>query len=132
MFKRFMSTAGPVQAKIAQKLQSALAPVAHLEIENDSYRHAGIAVAGSVLLHLNPFSGGAGKESHFNVFVVSDKFEGLPPLERHRLVNTVLGDELKNEIHALSIKAKATSQWKKELDSMNKTPNCMGRERKPH
>lgn len=46
-------------------------------------------------------SGGCG--SAFTVAVVSPKFEGLKLLDRHKLVNSALEEELK-AIHALSIK----------------------------
>jgi stress-induced morphogen len=43
--------------------------------------------------------------------VVSDEFEGLPLLKRHRKVNEVLGDLLKEKIHAITIKAWTVSQY---------------------
>lgn len=46
-------------------------------------------------------SGGCG--SSFTVAVVSDQFEGKKLLDRHKLVNAALKEELK-DIHALSIK----------------------------
>lgn len=46
-------------------------------------------------------------ETHFNVTVVSDNFEGVAILERHRMVNDCLQEELEQKgVHALSIKAK--------------------------
>lgn len=35
-----------------------------------------------------------------------DQYSGLKMIERHRLVNKLLAEELKNDIHALSIQAK--------------------------
>ncbi|KAL3136520.1 BolA-like protein 2 [Trebouxia sp. C0009 RCD-2024] len=46
-------------------------------------------------------SGGCG--SSFTVAVVSDQFEGKKLLDRHKLVNAALKEELK-DIHALSVK----------------------------
>jgi stress-induced morphogen len=44
--------------------------------------------------------------------VVSDEFERLPLLKRHRKVNEVLGELLKSEtIHAITIKAWTVSQY---------------------
>jgi len=55
-------------------------------------------------------SGGCG--SSFEVEVVSEQFEGKRLLERHRMVNAALEEEMK-EIHALSIKkAQTPQQWK--------------------
>lgn len=54
-------------------------------------------------------SGGCG--ASFAVSIVSEAFEGKRLLERHRLVNTALSEEMK-DIHALSIsKALTPKQW---------------------
>ncbi|WOL04514.1 protein BOLA2 [Canna indica] len=54
-------------------------------------------------------SGGCG--ASFEVEIVSAEFEGKRLLERHRLVNTALADQMK-QIHALSIKKALTpAQW---------------------
>lgn len=42
---------------------------------------------------------------HYDVIVVSEQFQGLESIDRHRKVYEILSHELKNEIHALSIKA---------------------------
>jgi stress-induced morphogen len=83
-----------VEDAIREKLTSAFAPVA-LEVVNDSHRHAGHAS-----------SPGTG-ESHFSVTVVSNAFAGKSRVERHRMVNAVLADELAGKVHALAIKALA-------------------------
>ena len=70
-----------VEEQITKKLRQAFAPVA-LEVVNDSHRHAGHA--GS------PETG----ESHFTIKVVSDSFAGKSRVERHRMVNEVLAEEL--------------------------------------
>ncbi|KAL8143639.1 hypothetical protein V2J09_016671 [Rumex salicifolius] len=60
-------------------------------------------------------SGGCG--ASFMVEVVSEQFEGKRLLERHRMVNAALENEMK-EIHALSItKALTPEQWKKQLEA---------------
>ncbi|RLU17233.1 hypothetical protein DMN91_011302, partial [Ooceraea biroi] len=48
----------------------------------------------------------------FSVIVVSDMFHGKPLLQRHRLVNTILEEELKT-IHAFSQKTLTPEQWEK-------------------
>ncbi|CAL9763617.1 unnamed protein product [Musa acuminata subsp. burmannicoides] len=54
-------------------------------------------------------SGGCG--ASFEVTIVSEHFEGKRLLERHRLVNTALAEQMK-QIHALSIKKAVTpAQW---------------------
>lgn len=47
----------------------------------------------------------------FSALIVSDKFQGKPLLARHRLVNSVLQEELK-EIHAFTQKTLTSDQWK--------------------
>jgi BolA family transcriptional regulator, general stress-responsive regulator len=46
-----------------------------------------------------------GGNSHFRLLIVSDIFDGLSKLQRHKLVHNALANELKLQIHALSIKA---------------------------
>jgi len=48
----------------------------------------------------------------FSVTVVSESFKGKTPLERHRMVNGILKDLMK-EIHALSLKTLTPDQWEK-------------------
>mmetsp|Transcript_4630 Transcript_4630/g.6427 ORF Transcript_4630/g.6427 Transcript_4630/m.6427 type:complete len:88 (-) Transcript_4630:166-429(-) len=45
--------------------------------------------------------------------VVSAKFEGVPLLKRHRLVNSCLANEM-DQIHALTIKAWTPAQYEKK------------------
>ncbi|KAI9545768.1 hypothetical protein JOQ06_001144 [Pogonophryne albipinna] len=49
----------------------------------------------------------------YKVLVVSSQFEGKPLLQRHRLVNTCLAEELK-EIHAFEQKTLTPEQWEKQ------------------
>ncbi|KAM7513756.1 hypothetical protein LguiA_003339 [Lonicera macranthoides] len=59
-------------------------------------------------------SGGCGAK--FTVEIVSEQFEGKRLLERHRMVNGALVEEMK-DIHALSItKALTPDQWKKQQE----------------
>ncbi|XP_073693618.1 bolA-like protein 2 [Garra rufa] len=48
----------------------------------------------------------------FKVLVVSPQFEGKPLLQRHRMVNNCLAEELK-EIHAFEQKTLTPEQWEK-------------------
>jgi len=51
-----------------------------------------------------------GGGDHFQVTVASPRFEGLPLLEQHRLVNDALADPLRDgTIHELRIKTKGTT-----------------------
>ena len=60
------------------------------------------------------FSGGS---DHYAVIVVSDAFEKVPLLKRHRMVMDIFKDELATEeVHALTIKAYTSKQWEIEKD----------------
>ncbi|XP_029127325.1 protein BOLA2 isoform X1 [Cajanus cajan] len=68
-----------------------------------------------IVLEVNDTSGGCG--ASFVVEIVSEQFEGKRLLERHRMVNAALEEEMK-EIHALSIKKTLTpDQWKQQQES---------------
>jgi len=67
----------------------------------------------------------ADSETHFKVVVVSGQFESLRPLQRHRMVNTILASELQNSVHALSIVAMAPQQWD-EKAAIPPSPPCLG------
>ncbi|KAL5752013.1 hypothetical protein ACOSP7_022188 [Xanthoceras sorbifolium] len=65
-------------------------------------------------------SGGCG--ASFVVEIVSEQFEGKRLLERHRIVNAALEEELK-QIHALSIrKAITPEQWKQQQEAEKSNP----------
>ena len=52
-----------------------------------------------------------GDGHHFEAVIVSELFEGLNTLARHRLVYSALGDKMRAEIHALSMKTYTPSQF---------------------
>ncbi|HZS82560.1 MAG TPA: BolA family protein [Stellaceae bacterium] len=81
---------GRVAESIRTKLTEGLAP-ARLEIEDESHRHAG---------HTGARPEG---ESHFRVTIVSAAFAGQSRIARQRLVYRLLSDELRHDIHALSL-----------------------------
>jgi BolA family transcriptional regulator, general stress-responsive regulator len=63
-----------------------------LEIVDESSRHAG---------HEGAKSGGG----HYRLTIVSPRFAGQPAQARHRMVYDALGAMMRNEVHALTIKA---------------------------
>ena len=81
-----------METLIREKLTKNFSPL-QLEIVNESQLHHGHA--GS------PNSG----ESHFRVKITSAQFIGKSRIERHRMINKVLEDELSGPIHALAISA---------------------------
>lgn len=63
--------------------------------------------------HVEVIDQSDGCGAKFSVVIVSDAFEGKPLLQRHRLVNAILEDELKT-IHAFSQKTLTPDQWQKQ------------------
>ncbi|KAI4365505.1 hypothetical protein MLD38_021485 [Melastoma candidum] len=85
---------GVTKEKVESSLTSKLTP-SHLEVVDTS--------------------GGCG--ASFDVVIVSEQFQGKRLLDRHRLVNAALEEEMK-EIHALSIKKAWTpDQWKQQQEA---------------
>jgi BolA family transcriptional regulator, general stress-responsive regulator len=89
--------ANPITAHIERLLQQRLQP-AHLEIRDDSRAHAGHANAG---------------KGHFHLKIVSTCFEGLKPVQRHRLVNETLAALFETEVHALGMETLTPDEFKK-------------------
>ncbi len=77
--------------EIKRRLQESLAP-AHLDIYDDSQSHAG---------HAGASSGGG----HFYATIIASAFEGKTLVRRHQMVYEALGELMRTDIHALSIKA---------------------------
>ena len=79
-----------VTQEIHDRLSAAFAP-RELEVVDDSERHRG---------HAGYQKGG---ESHFNVYIRADAFDGQSRVARHRAVHKALGTELVARIHALAL-----------------------------
>jgi len=86
--------------KIERIVNEAFSPK-YLEIEDETWRHAG---------HAGAVSG----KGHFNMVIISDRFEGVNLLDRNRMVFGSLEKEMEEEIHALSVKTFSPGEWKKE------------------
>jgi acid stress-induced BolA-like protein IbaG/YrbA len=54
----------------------------------------------------------AGDGQHFQAVVVSAAFEGRSRVQRHQMVYAALGDRMREEIHALSMKTLTTEEWR--------------------
>jgi len=52
-----------------------------------------------------------GDGRHFNAVIVSPAFEGKNSVQQHQLVYGVLGDKMKSDIHALSMRTLTPSEW---------------------
>lgn len=98
-----------IQADIEAKLATAINPL-HLEVINESSNH-----------NVPP-----GSESHFKVVIVSNDFDGLMLIKRHRMVNDILADELQNKIHALALHTYTEEEWKAASGNAPMSPPCLG------
>ena len=77
--------------KIENALRETFSP-SELRIKDQSHLHAG-------------HQGAQDGRGHFEVFIVSEKFEGLRSLQRHRMIYAALGELMDTDIHALRIKS---------------------------
>ena len=82
---------------IEAKLTAAFHP-SEIDIADESHLHAG---------HSGWREGG---ETHFRVRVVSEAFAGKSRVERHRMINTLLAEELAGGVHALALKTLAPGE----------------------
>src|SRR5215471_19003089 len=82
---------------IAEKLTAAFAP-ASLRVEDESHRDEG---------HAGHRPGG---QTHYRVYIVSEAFHGKSRIDRHRMINQTLAQELAGGVHALAIHASAPGE----------------------
>lgn len=84
-----------VENIIRRKITDTLKPTT-LEISNDSHKHA----------HHKPMRGSSSAETHFRLVITSSEFAGKTLVQRHRLVNKILEDDMarENGIHALQLR----------------------------
>jgi len=71
-------------ASIEQSIRAGL-PVTHLEVTGDG--------------------------AHFEAVIVSPRFAGLNRVRQHQLVYAALGDRMRSEIHALSMRTFSPEEW---------------------
>ena len=81
---------------IEEKLRAALSP-AELLVKDQSHLHVG---------HVGAQEG----KGHFEVTIVSNEFDGVNRIARHRLVYEALGSFMESDIHALRINAYSPSE----------------------
>ena len=82
---------------IAEKLTEAFSPQS-LRVLDESHQHEG---------HAGHRPGG---QTHFRVYIVAAAFKGKTRIERHRMINAILSDELAAGVHALAIHAAAPGE----------------------
>ena len=91
----------PVADAIRTKITEALKP-ASLDVRNDSHLHS----------HHKAMAGSTSRETHFAVSIVSEAFKGKMQPARHRMVYSLLDEDLKREggIHALQLRTKTPEE----------------------
>jgi acid stress-induced BolA-like protein IbaG/YrbA len=52
-----------------------------------------------------------GDGAHFNAVIVSAEFRGKSRVQQHQLVYRALGDRMREEIHALSMRTLTPEEW---------------------
>ena len=82
---------------ITEKLTAAFAPQS-LRVVDESHQHEG---------HAGHRPGG---QTHYRVYIVAKVFEGKSRIDRHRMVNQTLAQELSAGVHALAIHASAPGE----------------------
>jgi BolA protein len=87
---------GPVANRMQEQLTASFHPT-HLEVVDDSYKHAGHAA----------MKGKDPVESHFHVKIVSSVFDGMSRIDRHRAVYKALEGI---DVHALQITARSPTE----------------------
>ena len=98
-----------VQESIEGQLRQAFSP-RHLAVVNESHMH-----------NVPP-----GSESHFNVVLVCDAFDGQRKVARHQQVYQVLADQLAAGVHALALHTYTPAEWQARGEELPASPNCMG------
>ncbi|CAF0930324.1 unnamed protein product [Brachionus calyciflorus] len=99
---------GEIEKKIIDKIEANFGDSVHKEVLNTSWKHS------------------RGSETHFEVHLVSDKFENKSILEKNRMLNEILKEEIKM-IHSISYRLLPLSKWTvKDRDNLNiKNPPCV-------
>ncbi len=85
-----------IEKEIKQRLEQNL-DVHHFEIKDFTGRHL------THELHEGGF--------HLETVIVSDSFDGLSLIDRHKKVYGAMGELMKHEIHALCMKKHTKSEW---------------------
>ena len=83
--------------RLTNKLTEAFTPES-LNVADESHQHEG---------HAGARPGG---QTHFRVYIVSAAFKGKTRIERHRMINAALAEDLAGGVHARAIHATAPGE----------------------
>lgn len=65
-----------------------------------------------------------GDGRHFFATIVSAEFDGLPRVRRHQRVYAALGDRMREQIHALSMKTLTPAEFAAQSGELPAAPPC--------
>ena len=73
-----------------------------------------------------------GQETHFNIMLVSDSFAGVARLQRHKMIYSLLQDEMRQGLHALTLQLLTEAEWKEQGGGIDVRPSppCHGGEKR--
>lgn len=94
------------KTRLETLLTEQFAPI-YLQVINESHMHNVPAKA----------------ETHFKIIIVSDAFENLSLVQRHKLVFKLLATEMTQGLHALSLHTLTQTQWEAS-SSIPNSPEC--------
>lgn len=94
---------------IEMKLDGALS-LQHLEVINESDNH----------------NVPENSETHFKLVIVSETFGDKKLIQRHRVINGLLEEELSGPVHALSLHTYTPAEWKARFGDVPLSPPCRG------
>ena len=101
-----------LKQRIEGKVKSVLDPQ-HWELNNESGNH----------------NVPKGSETHFKLLVVCKAFAGKSLIDRHRMVYSLVDQELKDGVHALALQTYTPEEWL-QYQPTRKSPPCAGGETK--
>jgi acid stress-induced BolA-like protein IbaG/YrbA len=58
-----------------------------------------------------------GDGTHFDAVIVSPSFSGKSRVQRHQIVYGALGERMREEIHALSMRTQSPDEWEADAPS---------------
>ncbi|MCW8943773.1 MAG: BolA/IbaG family iron-sulfur metabolism protein [Sedimenticola sp.] len=98
-----------MKQQLTRLIQDALKPQ-HIEVIDESHMH----------------NVPKGAQSHFKIIVVSDQFEGLSLIHRHRKINGLVKTLFKDSLHALALHTMTPQEWEERHGAYPQSPQCMG------
>ncbi|CAN5706631.1 BolA/IbaG family iron-sulfur metabolism protein [soil metagenome] len=104
---------GPIETRLESKIKLSFDP-SHFELENESRKH----------------SVPKNSETHFRAVLVSEKFVGVSRIQRQRLVLEAVALEMKEGVHAFTMRCLTPEEWAAGKAKDFASPDCHGGSKK--